>query len=110
MKSLLSFMTFSRLLRQIQCGVWKSAGKRPSNAVAIVLAKMLFANQQENLREYLKGRTKYPSKYPTRGDSAKRLAAYDGMQPEKASQLALEDEKLGQSHRRGYVENLPACL
>ena len=43
MKSLLSFMTFSRLLRQIQCGVWKSAGKRPSNAVAIVLAKMPFA-------------------------------------------------------------------
>jgi hypothetical protein len=107
MKSLLSFMTFSRLLRQIQCGVWESAGKRPSNAVAIVLAKMLFANQQENLREYLKGRTKYPSQYPTRGDSAKRLAAYDGMQPEKPSQLALEDEKLGQSHRRGYVENLP---
>lgn len=57
------------------------------------------AVQQELLQEYLKEHTKCPSKYPTRGDTARDLAAYYGLQAQKASRLALEQEELANKLR-----------
>ena len=52
------------------------------------------ASQRQALSEYLENPTKYPSKYPTRGDVAKDLATYYGMEASKASVRAAEQEQL----------------
>lgn len=45
------------------------------------------------LADYLTDPSRYPSKYPTRGDSAKSLAAHYHLQADKAAALAAEHER-----------------
>jgi hypothetical protein len=57
--------------------------------------------QQQALAGYLNGSVWFPSKYPTRGDSARSLASYYGMKARKAARPALEQERLAAELRAG---------
>ena len=52
------------------------------------------AYEQQVLTEYLKDPARYPSKYPTRGDTARQLASYYRIQAQKSAGLALEHDRL----------------
>ena len=54
---------------------------------------------EEDLAEYYKNPSRYPSKYPTMGDHCRSLASYYKMAAERASTLAEMHEKLAQEVR-----------
>ena len=51
---------------------------------------------EEDLVEYYKSPSRYPTKYPTMGDHCRSLASYYKMAAERASTLADMHEKLAQ--------------
>jgi hypothetical protein len=51
---------------------------------------------EEDLAEYYKNPSRYPSKYPTMGDHCRSLASYYKMAAERASTLADMHEKVAQ--------------
>jgi hypothetical protein len=58
------------------------------------------AEQQRALAEYLDSPGRYPTKYPTRGDTATGLAAYYRMKAREASALASEQERAADQIRK----------
>jgi hypothetical protein len=59
------------------------------------------AHEQQVLAEYLNNPGKYPSRYPTRGDVARNLAAYYGTQAREAYARASEQERVAAQMRAG---------
>ena len=57
-----------------------------------------YRKEEAALAEYYKNPERYPSKYPTEGDTARGLASYYERRAEKAAPLEDLQEKLAHSH------------